>query len=177
MESQAGPAVGAMPVRVIRSTRRRKTSSARVVDGVIEVRVPAWLSSADESETVDSLVARVRAKAWVEDSDADLEARCARLARRFGLPSPSSIRWVTNQQRRWGSCTPASGAIRISSRLRNAPGYVLDYVIVHELAHLVEPGHGPAFRDLEQRYPRRERAVGFLEAMGLGAAEPGFAAD
>jgi predicted metal-dependent hydrolase len=58
-----------------------------------------------------------------------------------------------------------------------SPGYVLDYVIVHELAHLVEHGHGPKFKDLEDRFPQRERAEGFLEAMSLGLAAPEFQAE
>ena len=70
---------------------------------------------------------------------------------------PASIRWATNQTKRWGSCTLATREIRISSRLRVAPPWVLDAVIVHELAHLLEPGHSPRFRELESRYPAPAR--------------------
>ena len=48
------------------------------------------------------------------------------------------------------------------------PDWVLDYVLVHELAHLVVPGHGPQFWSLVDRYPRTERARGYLE--GVAAA-------
>ena len=65
---------------------------------------------------------------------------------------------------RWGSCTPADGTIRISARLASEPGWVLDYVIVHELAHLVVAGHNRRFWALVRRYPRSERARGWLMA-------------
>ncbi len=169
--------VGVMQVEVIRSSRRRKTSSARLVDGVIEVRIPAWLSVDEESRTVAELVARLRRSHELAEGDADLDARARRLATRYQLPEPERVRWVGNQGRRWGSCTPTTGEIRISSRLRRVPRYVLDYVLLHELTHLVEDGHGPAFHALEARYPARERATGFLDALGLGLAAERFRAD
>ena len=79
----------------------------------------------------------------------------------------SRYRSVDNQAWRWGSCTPSDGAVRISSRLAREPGWVLDYVIVHELAHLLVASHGQAFWALVNRYPRTERARGFLMARGL----------
>ena len=104
----------------------------------------------------------------------DLEERASHLADRYELPRPTSIRWVENQELRWGSCTPLDGSIRISSKLVAEPGWVLDYVIVHELAHLVVPGHGPKFWELVDRYPRAERARGWLmaRAAGTAAAQP-----
>ena len=165
------------PVRVIRSAKRRKTSSARFVDGVVEVRIPAWMDAARERETVAELVARVVRARDIAGQEVDLAERARQLADEYGLPQPASIRWVGNQHKRWGSCTPSTGEIRISSRLRRVPSYVLDYVIVHELAHLVEGGHGPRFKALEARYPRYERAEGFLDAMSLGVADDRFQAD
>lgn len=166
-----------LPVTVIRSKRRKKSSSARIVDGRIEVRIPAWLSAAQERATVDDLVARVRRARDTQTRAIDLTERARHLARTYGLPEPASIRWVTNQHRRWASCTHATGEIRVSSRLRAVPAYVLDAVIVHELAHLIEANHGPAFRELERRFPRWERADGFLEAMSMGCADERYVAD
>ena len=80
------------------------------------------------------------------------------------------MRWVDNQHRRWGSCTPADRSIRLSSRLRAMPDYVVDYVLVHELVHLLEPSHGERFWELVGRYPRAERARGFLEGVELASA-------
>ena len=71
-------------------------------------------------------------------------ARAAHLSAAYlgGRAQPASVRWVSNQESRWGSCTPAEGSIRISDKVRGMPGWVLDYVLLHELAHLIEPGHG-----------------------------------
>lgn len=55
----------------------------------------------------------------------------------------------------------------ISTRLAAEPAWVLDYVIMHGLGHLIVPGHGPAFWRVVERYPRSERARGFLMAPGL----------
>ena len=82
------------------------------------------------------------------------------------------MRWANNQQERWGSCTPADGTIRISTRLRGLPAWVLDYVILHELAHLIVPKHGPRFWRLLEAYPRTERARGYLEGHAAAKHEP-----
>jgi predicted metal-dependent hydrolase len=97
----------------------------------------------------------------------DLEDRANRLARRHGLPVPRSVRWSARQQARWGSCSVHTGDIRISDRLVGAPAWVVDYVLVHELAHLVEANHSPAFHALVGRFPLAERAKGYLIAKGL----------
>ena len=152
-------------VRIIRSPRRRRTAAAREVGGAIEVRVPAGLPAAEEARLVDSLVRRMTRRR--SGTGIDLAARAERLAGRYGLPQPARIDWVDNQSARWGSCTPARGTIRISRRLAGFPEWVLDYVIVHELAHLAIHGHGPEFWALVARYPRTERARGFLIAKGL----------
>lgn len=123
------------------------------------------MSKADEERHVAEMVRRVERRA--ESSTVDLAARAEALATAHHLPRPTSIRWVDNQEWRWGSCTPSDGAVRISTRLAAEPAWVLDYVVMHELAHLVIPGHGPSFWLLVGRYPRTERARGFLMARGL----------
>ena len=135
------------------------------------------MDAAREAETVAELVGRVVRAREIVGRELDLGERARQLADDYGLPQPTSIRWVANQQKRWGSCTPSTGEIRISSRLRRVPAYVLDHVIVHELAHLVEGGHGPRFKALEARYPLHDRAEGFLDAMSLGFADDRFQAD
>ena len=97
----------------------------------------------------------------------DVDARARGLARRLDLPSPAGVRWVDNQSTRWGSCTMATGEIRVSRRLAEYPRWVLDYVLVHELAHLAVPDHSPAFWSLVGRYELSERARGYLIAKGL----------
>ena len=155
-----------MQVEVVRSARRRRTVQAWEEAGVLKVAIPAWMSKAEEERVVGDMLERFERKRSTER--VDLVERAAKLARRYRLPQPDSIRWVDNQRWRWGSCTPAESSIRISSRLAAWPEFVLDYVIVHELAHLVEAGHGPAFKALVDRYPKAERARGFLLAKGMG---------
>ncbi len=152
-------------VEVVRSAKRRKTISARQVGDVLRVSIPASMTKADEEHWVNEMVRRMERK--TASAEVDLAERAAILARRYGLPEPASIRWVDNQQHRWGSCTIADRSIRISSRVAGFPAWVLDYVIVHELAHLQVADHSPAFWRLVARYPLAERATGFLMAKGL----------
>ena len=160
-----------LPVRVIRSQRRRKTAAAKVLPDCIEVRVPAGMTPDAEAEMVASLVVRLERKRAAEAAGVNLAERAVKLASRYGLRPPVSVTWA-EQNDRWASCTSARGTIRISTRLARVPGWVLDAVIVHELAHLSEPNHSPAFWELANRYPRQERASGFLEAMSAGHSDP-----
>jgi predicted metal-dependent hydrolase len=129
------------------------------------------MSAAEEGEWVRTMVARVSASEQRRRrSDGDLEQRALELSRDHlgGRAVPASVRWVGNQRSRWGSCTPADGSIRLSDKLRGMPGWVVDYVLLHELAHLLQPGHGPQFWALLEGYPRLERARGYLQ--GVSAA-------
>ena len=164
-----------MKVEVVRSARRRKTVQARMVDGVLRVHIPASMSSEEEARWVADMAARIERKR--RPDRVDLVRRARQLAAEYGLGVPASIRWVDNQETRWGSCTPRDRSIRISSKLGSEPLWVIDYVIVHELAHLSVHGHGPRFWALVERYPLAERARGFLIARGLELGEPDRAAD
>lgn len=146
------------------------------------VALPARLSAAAEQRCVADVLARLlrseaRAESSRRRSDGDLERRCGELSRRYlgGRAEPAEVRWVPTMRTRWASCTPAQRSIRVAERLRTVPTWVLDYVLVHELAHLLEPGHGPEFWALVNTYPRTERARGYLEglsaAAGLGITE------
>jgi predicted metal-dependent hydrolase len=156
-------------VRVIRSTQRKKTISARYVDGILEVTMPAWMSKAQEDEWVANMAARYARSN--RNSDGDLESRAKELSTRFRLPTAASVRWTGELKSRWGSCTPSTGAIRVNGKLSKAPGWVVDYVLVHELAHLVHADHSPDFWKVVRRYAKTERAIGFLMGMGLAEHE------
>lgn len=165
-------AVSRDDVEVRRSRRRRRTVSAYRDGARTVVLIPASFSAAQEARWVDVMVARVAAgDLRREPTDEALAARAARLSRRYlgGHARPSSVRWVSTMGRRWASCTPAEGTIRVSDRLRDVPDHVLDYVVLHELAHLLVAGHGPDFWRLLASYPHLERARGFLD--GLAHAE------
>src|SRR5688572_14504326 len=151
-----------------------------MVDGTLVVRLPANLSPIEEKELVDKLVPRVlkkeRRRAVGEGMLPNLKRRAADLNEKYfgGSLQVREIKWVTNQEKRYGSCTPSTATIRISDRIASLPPWVLDYVLVHELAHLVEANHSARFWKLVARYPLAERARGYLMAIGLeGDAGPG----
>ncbi len=143
------------------------------------VLLPAHLSRAEEHRWVRQMVARLeRREARLQPDDAELSRRAERLSRRYldGRAEPASVRWVDNQQSRWGSCTIVDRSIRLSDRLRGMPSWVVDYVLLHELAHLIKPAHGPEFWALLAGYERTERARGYLEGVSAAAGLP-FDAD
>jgi predicted metal-dependent hydrolase len=158
-----------MEVQIVKSKRSRKTVSAHLVDGVIHVSVPKWMSRAEATKYAEGM--RLRFEKKRASSHVDLMARARGLCRTYDLPKPSSIRWVTNQRMRWGSCTPTEGSIRINHLLAKLPIWVLDYVLVHELAHLRHPDHSAEFWATVARYPKTERARGFLEGFELRESE------
>ena len=163
-----------MEIKIIRSQKRKKTVSARMVDGILVVRAPAHLSDAELLPMVERLKTRIaRRETQKSLDDSILQRRAQALNRRYfgGKLKWQSIRWVTNQNRRAGSCTPADGTIRISHRLNDMPAFVRDYVIMHELAHLKEPNHSKKFWKLVNRYPKTERARGYLMAVGMEQLE------
>jgi hypothetical protein len=163
-----------MEVKIVRSQQRVKTVSARAVDGVFMVQAPARMSDADLQPVIDKLLKRWQSRqAKGALDDAALDRRARELNRQYfgGKLQWQSVRWVSNQNSRHGSCTPSQGTIRISHRLATMPAFVRDYVLVHELAHLLEPNHGPRFWRRVNQYPRTERARGYLMAVGLEAVE------
>jgi predicted metal-dependent hydrolase len=149
-------------VEVVRSARRKRTVGAELRGDVLRVTVPSWMSRADEAAWVDKMSASFRRKRSAERID--LTERANTLARRHQLPRPRDIRWADDMTTRWGSCTYGTASIRISTRLAPFPDWVIDYVIVHELCHLEVRGHGADFWKLAHRYPKAERAIGFLIA-------------
>ena len=167
MQDHVEPATD-FAVEVIRSARRKKSIAAKLVDDKLIVRVPDWLSPTEEAEAVAQMVAKVKAKKTSHGlGDDDLATRAQRLNEQVldGRARFESIRWVTNQNTRWGSCTPATGTIRISHLLQQVPSYVLDSVIVHELVHtFTKGGHSDEFWFWADKAPKVERAKGYLEA-------------
>jgi len=159
-------------VEVRRSARRRRTVSAYRDGDRTVVLIPARMSRAEEREWVAVMLERLaKQDRKLRPSDRDLLARGTELSRVWlaGRAKPASVRWVGNQGSRWGSCTPVDRTIRLSSRLQGMPSWVVDYVLVHELAHLLVPGHGPDFWALVEQFPRTERARGYLEGVSATA--------
>jgi predicted metal-dependent hydrolase len=179
-------------VEVRRSPRRRRTLTVFREQGRLVAVVPARLSAAQERDLVPPLVQRFlrrEATRTLPAAEPELAARAQRLYREYlagrtGLPLPPfTIRWVGNQRRRWGSCSPDTGAIRLSARLQAMPTWVSDYVVLHELVHLFVPDHSREFHRLLAGYPHVERAQAFLHGYqhavdaGGSAGEPGSGAE
>ena len=163
-------------VDVRRSRRRTRTVSAYRDGERTVVLIPARFSPVEEREWVERMVGRLEAADRRRNPcEGDLLDRARELSRRYldGLARPRSVTWADNQHHRWGSCTPADASIRLSSRLQGMPGWVLDYVLLHELAHLLVPTHSRAFWDLLQSYPRTERARGFLAGVDHATGHEG----
>lgn len=157
-------------VEVRRSSRRRKTVSAEIVGEALVVSVPGRMSRADEHLWVTRMTARMAERKRRDRLNAEgtLNRRAAELAQAYldGV-RPQGIAWTQTQKSRWGYCAPDQGVIRLSLVLCDYPGWVRDYVIVHELAHLIVPDHSERFWALVSRYPLAERARGFLLAKGM----------
>jgi predicted metal-dependent hydrolase len=169
-------------VEVRRSTRRRRTVTAYRERDAIVVLIPESMSRADERRFVDDLVRKVLAResrVSAPRRDPELAERARGLVGRYldpalqSFPEPRAVNWVTNQQQRWGSCTPSTRTIRLSNRLQVMPSWVVDYVLVHELVHLVEVTHSARFWHLVGRYPAAEKAKGYLEGYLAGQGRAG----
>ena len=170
----------ALPDYEIRpSGRRTRTMTAFREECRIVVVVPAHLSLRQRHELIPPLLERFLAKEVAQRpprADHELTERARRLfdehlTPAVGEPAPSiGVRWVSNQKQRWGSCTPETGEIRVSDRLRTVPSFVLDYVLLHELAHLVERDHTARFWQLVGGHGEAARARGFLEGLDFARA-------
>lgn len=173
----------AFTVEVVRSARRKRTVGAQLRGSVLRVSVPGWMSRADERRWVEQMTESFRRRTRAERLD--LPRRAARLASTYGLPTPAQVSWSDSMTARWGSCSPERRTIAISTRLAPFPDWVVDSVIMHELCHLVVPHHGAEFWELANRYPKMERAIGYLMAKSehpvdgdaRGDAAPGDGAD
>ena len=161
---------------------RRPVRASRGGDGIV-VLTPASLTRREEREWVETMVARLeRSERRRRPSDEELLKRAVMLSDRYlgGMAVPESVRWVDNQNARWGSCTPGDRTIRLSARLQGMPAWVVDYVLVHELAHLIEPHHNERFWGWVDHYPQAERAKGYLLGWSAAAemeAPPGHEGD
>lgn len=160
-------------VIIIRSKRRKKTIQTKSGEGKLWIYLPAGMRPKDEQIWIDRMIKRNERweqKKTCKQSDGWLMQRAEMLNKKFFNGALDfSIRFVTNQHSRFGSCTSLDRSIRISNRVRTMPSWVQDYIIIHELAHLVYPDHSKKFWETVDQYKYAERAKGYLIALG---AEP-----
>jgi hypothetical protein len=161
-------------IEIIRSDRRKRTIQAREIDGKLYVYLPGGMSKEEEKRWINEMIKKMEKQKRRRElnSKGSLPDRAQALNERyFDGKLKFDIKYVTNQNSKFGSCTPANKMIRISDRLADVPGWVRDYVIVHELAHLVHPDHSRRFWDLVNHYRYTERARGYLMAIGMNDDE------
>lgn len=166
--------VRSQPVRVIRSSRRTRNIHARWNDGMIEVSVPMRLTKAQVTASVERMVVRLQARAEARhDSDPELHLRARQLAATWlgGSVEPTEVVWSTRQMHSWGSCTSVTGRIRISAKVKPMPQWVQDGVIIHELAHLKYPHHGPEFWAFAGQYPRLAESKAYLDGVTFATSQ------
>ncbi|GEM_PF-207751 len=173
-------AISGLPpdVEVRRSTRRRRTVSAYRDGGRTVVVVPARMSERDIRAYVTDLLAQLSAREQrAHRTDDELHGRALQLLTAYlpGGAEPLSVRWVSNQHERWGSCTTTDRSIRLSDRLQGMPDYVVDYVLLHEIAHLQVAGHGADFEALLSGYADVGRARAFLDGVTFTRRSPSAA--
>ena len=167
-----------IPIEVRRSAKRRRTVNAAFRDGKAVISIPGHFSKAQEVEWVQRMVTRLEQRTAQtqlpapRDRASGLAGRAAELSQRYlgGAAAPVSVRWVSNQNSRWGSATPARGTIRLSDKLQGMPGWVVDYVLLHELAHLLEASHSAAFWRLLAAYPQTETAKAYLQGAAFASS-------
>lgn len=164
-------AIGDGTIVVRRSARRRKTISLKREGDRWLLAVPQRFQPERNADSIAALIARMERRAVRTSPDDDeLRTRALGLNTRYfddGI-EPASVVWVANQNTRFASTTSARRTIRVSSRLAAVPGWVLDAVLVHELAHLRRPDHSAAFHALTARYPHTAEADVFLEGFSHG---------
>jgi predicted metal-dependent hydrolase len=162
-------------ITIVRSRRRKKTIQTKYGEGRLWIYLPAGMSLQNERKWIDRLIEkneRWKRKQTVKSSDSWLVQRAAELNKKYFDGSLDfSIRFVTNQNSRFGSCTSLDRTIRISERVKTMPIWVQDYIIIHELAHLIYPDHSKKFWEKVNRFRYAERAKGYLIAKGTETGE------
>jgi predicted metal-dependent hydrolase len=140
---------------------KRKTSVARVEEGELRVILSGGLSVPERSKTITHLISRCIAAERLPD----LESRVRTLNRKCFRGALNQVRFKYNR-RTWGSCS-SRGNINISTRLIFAPIEILEYVCIHELAHLIQMNHSPAFwRLVEKADPHYREHILWLKNNG-----------
>jgi predicted metal-dependent hydrolase len=157
-------------ITVIRSTRRKKTIQTKYANGHLWVYLPAGMNPKDEEKWITKMIQR--SESWEQKKSAKhgdiwLQHRAQYLNKKYFNESLEfSIWFVTNQNSRYGSCTTLDKTIRISHRVQSMPLWVQDYIILHELTHLLYPNHSKEFWAKVDQYQYAERAKGYLIALG-----------
>lgn len=162
-------------ITVIRSSRRKKTIQTKYGEDHLWIYLPSGMTAKDEQKWIARMIERNKRwehKKTIKESDSWLLQRAQSLNKKYFDGSLDfSIRFVSNQNSRYGSCTSLDRTIRISDKVHSMPSWVQDYIIIHELAHLLHPDHSKKFWEKVNQYRYTERARGYLIAVGAEKPE------
>jgi hypothetical protein len=116
------------------------------------------------SKSSKLLAAELLGDWFVESAKRIIPPRVKTFARQLGVEYNRVL--ISDLKYRWGSCTPKNN-LNFNWRLVKAPMNVIEYVIVHELAHLLEPNHTPRFWGIiKAQLPHYSKAKGWLKEHG-----------
>jgi predicted metal-dependent hydrolase len=156
-------------LKLVYSKKRKKTIQAKLMDDQIFIYLPGDISKEDEKEWIKKMLSRIEKQQKQQElnTDTELFERAQYLNNKyFNGELVFEIKYVVNQKSKFGSCNPNTKTIRMSHHVAKMPRWVQDYMILHEMAHLLHPNHGKEFWKLVNRYRYTERAKGFLIAIG-----------
>jgi predicted metal-dependent hydrolase len=158
--------VDGIALELVLQRKRVKNVNARLRGSTLLVSAPVGMPEEKLGPAVRGLASRLlrRAHAARVNGEGDALALARKVARRF--PEPPSVGralFVTTQGARWGSYSAKTETVRPNAALRGMPGWVLEAVVAHELAHVFHPDHSRAFWELlERACPEAGRAEAFL---------------
>jgi predicted metal-dependent hydrolase len=161
-----------MEIKIVRSSRRFRTVSARLVKDTLLISAPEALSRGRLEKIVSDFKVKFERKKLKEELDKkqDLVKIAAGINEKYfgNKLKVNLIEYAVDQNSKFGCCNYRTAHIRISHRIGLTPKWVRDYVVLHEMTHLIEPNHSRSFWDIVSRYKLAERARGYLIALGLG---------
>lgn len=129
------------PLRLVEEAGRKRTRLMAEGSG-FTLLVGAGCAPAEVREQCDRALARL----YRNEVQGAAPALIARYEEALGVAVEG---WsVRNMRTRWGSCTPGKATIRLSEQLAAYPPACLEYVVAHELAHMLERNHTPRFYDI-----------------------------
>jgi predicted metal-dependent hydrolase len=141
--------------------KKKSSSGAKIKEDRILLSLDEKLFGVNKSEIIKTALSRVFAKKYKHE----VEKRLELINKHYFGHAVKSLRLKYNKSN-WGSCSN-SGNINLSTRLLMAPQWVLDYVIVHELAHMNEMNHSKKYWAIvEKVYPEYKKAEKWLKAYG-----------
>ncbi len=160
-----------MKVEVKRSKKRKKTISARLDGDTMYIYAPVDIQEKELHKIINNFKKRFSRRNLKRElnKEQNLRDMFNKLNKKYfdEQIKVKSIEYVTNQKSKYGCCNYKKKTIRISHYLSQMPDWVRDYIIIHEMAHILEPNHSKAFWDIVYRYKLAERARGFLIAKGM----------